>query len=109
MKLHEWLETQPKEIQEEFADMERKQKIIDSREIPVSQIFFGSEPINTDGITDLMNDTSCLTEQQKRVMDLYFVGGNTQEECGDIMGVSQQAITEHIRLIRKKVEKIVKK
>jgi RNA polymerase sigma factor (sigma-70 family) len=111
MDLHEtfteWIKTQPKEVQEEFEDMEDIQNRINNREMPVSQIYYGDKPISRDAMEAIRYTLEKLTDRQREVYQLYHVEKMTQEEVAERLGISQQMICQHMDAIRKKIEKII--
>lgn len=50
-----------------------------------------------------------LTSKQNTVLELYFYDQLTQEEVSRIMGISQQAVLDHLEKIKKKLNKVLKK
>ena len=50
-------------------------------------------------------DLSCLTERQKKCVDLVFGEGLTQAEAGEILGVSKHNVYAAITEVMKKLEK----
>ena len=71
--------------------------------IPLEEIFGESIPDTTDIVCDVeLQEEICellnevLTERQKQAIDMYFWQEKTQEEIGEILGISQQAITKII-------------
>ena len=72
-------------------------------EIPYDSLFGESIKDTTDIVTDVeLQEEICellddvLTERQRQVIEMYFWDGITQEKIGEILGVSQQAITKTI-------------
>lgn len=53
---------------------------------------------------ELLFEISKLTEKQKKVIDLYFFKQYTQKEVSEILGISQQAVLDHIGKVKKKLE-----
>jgi RNA polymerase sigma factor (sigma-70 family) len=107
MELHEWLLTQPKEVQEEFEQMEASQKTINNKELNVSQIYFGEKPISKDTLELIRYQLENLTDKQKEVYNLYHLEGKTQEETAEILGITKQAVSCHVKGIKKKIKKLL--
>lgn len=53
---------------------------------------------------DLLFEVSKLTEKQKKVVDLYYFKQLTQREVSEVLGISQQAVLDHITKVKKKLE-----
>jgi RNA polymerase sigma factor (sigma-70 family) len=47
-----------------------------------------------------------LTPKQREAVILYFFGQKTQEEIGQIMGISHQVVSQHINGIKRNGKKI---
>lgn len=56
---------------------------------------------------DLLLVEAKLTERQKEVVELYFFLQYTQEEVSDVLGISQQAVLDHIKKIKNKIQKVI--
>ncbi|WP_300857220.1 sigma factor-like helix-turn-helix DNA-binding protein [uncultured Clostridium sp.] len=54
---------------------------------------------------DLLINQSNFTKRQLEVLTLYFIHQNTQEEVSAILGISQQAVLDHIKKIKIKIQK----
>ena len=52
---------------------------------------------------DLLLVEAKLTERQKEVVALYFFNQYTQEEVSKVLGISQQAVLDHIKKIKNKI------
>lgn len=50
-----------------------------------------------------------LTSKQSTVLELYYYDQHTQEEVSKIMGISQQAVLDHLEKIKKKINKVLEK
>ena len=55
--------------------------------------------------TLLVKALSCLKEQDKQIVQLYFYDNKTQDEIADILGVSRQYISKKIKQILEKLKK----
>lgn len=55
---------------------------------------------------DLLLEEAKLTERQKEVVKLYFFLQYTQEEVSKVLGISQQAVLDHIKKIKNKIQKV---
>lgn len=55
---------------------------------------------------DLLLVEAKLTERQKEVVVLYFFLQYTQEEVSKVLGISQQAVLDHIKKIKNKIQKV---
>lgn len=56
---------------------------------------------------DLLLVEAKLTERQKEVVVLYFFNQYTQEEVSKVLGISQQAVLDHIKKIKNKIQKVI--
>ena len=56
---------------------------------------------------DLLLVEAKLTERQKEVVELYFFLQYTQEEVSEVLGISQQAVLDHIKKIKNKIQKVI--
>lgn len=56
---------------------------------------------------DLLLVEAKLTERQKEVVVLYFFLQYTQEEVSKVLGISQQAVLDHIKKIKNKIQKVI--
>ena len=56
---------------------------------------------------DLLLVEAKLTERQKEVVELYFFLQYTQEEVSKVLGISQQAVLDHIKKIKNKIQKVI--
>ena len=54
--------------------------------------------------TLLVKALSCLKEQDKQIVQLYFYDNKTQDEIADILGVSRQYISKKIKQILEKLK-----
>ncbi len=54
--------------------------------------------------TLLAKALSCLKEQDKQIVQLYFYDNKTQDEIADILGVSRQYISKKIKQILEKLK-----
>lgn len=50
-----------------------------------------------------------LTQKQLEVLNLYFIQQYTQEETSVRMGITQQAVLDHIKKVKVKFQKVVDK
>lgn len=58
---------------------------------------------------DLMIEKAKLTEKQKEVVELYYFGQMTQEEVAEQLGITQQAVLDHINKIKERLNNVLKK
>ena len=56
---------------------------------------------------ELLLKEAKLTERQKEVVELYFFLQYTQEEVSKVLGISQQAVLDHIKKIKSKIQKVI--
>lgn len=56
---------------------------------------------------ELLLEEANLTERQMQVVDLYYCKQYTQEEVSRRLGVSQQAVLDHIKKIKSKIQKVI--
>lgn len=54
-------------------------------------------------------EEASLTDKQRVVVDLYFFKQYTQEEVSEKLGVSQQAILDHIKKVKLKINKVLER
>lgn len=99
--LTEWLKTQSEDVRNEFDAMEAKQREIDNREMPVSQIYYGNKPVHAGRLDDFIRFGGGLTIIQKKVGDL-LVHGMTQQQIAESLNIDQTTVSRHITAIRKK-------
>lgn len=57
---------------------------------------------------DLLLEEARLTEKQLQVVNLYFFKQFTQEEVAKVMGTSQQAVLDHLKKVKLKINKVLK-
>jgi len=107
MELHEWLLTQPKEVQEEFGKKAKHQRYMDAKEMPVSQIYYGKKPISRDTLELIRYQLENLTEKQREIYELFHIQKKTQEEIAKELGLVQSTISECLTSIKKKIKKIL--
>lgn len=58
---------------------------------------------------DLMIERAKLTKKQKEVVELYYFGQMTQEEVAEQLGITQQAVLDHINKIKERLNTVLKK
>lgn len=56
---------------------------------------------------DLMLKEAKLTDKQAQVVELYFFNQYTQEEVSQKLGISQQAVLDHINKVKLKIRKVL--
>lgn len=56
---------------------------------------------------DLLLMEAKLTERQKEVVALYFFNQCTQEEVSEVLRISQQAVLDHIKKTKTKIQKVI--
>lgn len=49
-----------------------------------------------------------LTNKQSFVVEKHFVEGYTQEEVATMLGVTQQMVEKHCRVVKSKIDKVLK-
>jgi len=87
-----------------FTDIEQviclmkfsKRKLKDSEVVNVSELIYDLE---------ILLDKCVLTDNEKRVLHLWREDDATQESIGDVVGISQQAVSETLYSIASKVAK----
>lgn len=57
---------------------------------------------------DLLIQASNLTEKQFQVLQLYYYNQLTQEEISRVMGISQQAVLDHLNKVKQKLGRVIK-
>lgn len=55
----------------------------------------------------LVNEAK-LTEKQQQVLQLYYIEQYTQDETADKLGITQQAVLDHLGKIKRKITKVLK-
>lgn len=50
-----------------------------------------------------------LTDKQLQVVDLYYYNQMTQEEVSNKLGISQQAVLDHLNKIKDKINKVIER
>lgn len=78
------------------------------RKIEESLYFSGIEQLEILIDMDMMLKEAELTEKQAQVVDLYFFNQFTQEEVSQKLGISQQAVLDHIKKVKMKLQKVLK-
>lgn len=58
---------------------------------------------------ELLINEAKLTQKQLEVLNLYFIQQYTQEETSVKMGITQQAVLDHIKKIKVKFQRVVDK
>ena len=76
--------------------------------IEESLLFSGIDNLEILLDIELMLQEARLTEKQVQVVDLYFFNQHTQEEVSKVLGISQQAVLDHIKKVKIKIEKVLK-
>ena len=77
------------------------------KKIEESLYFSGVDKLELLIDMDLLLKEAKLTERQKEVVELYFFNQYTQEEVSELLGVSQQAVLDHIKKTKAKIQKVV--
>lgn len=67
------------------------------------------EAIDTVADVELMLKQAGLTDKQKQVVQLYYFEQRTQDEVSKIMGVSQQAVLDHLQRVKGKLKKVLER
>lgn len=57
---------------------------------------------------ELMLQEAKLTGKQAKVVELYFFNQYTQEEVSKKLGISQQAVLDHLNKVKQKINKVLK-
>lgn len=58
---------------------------------------------------ELLLEEAGLTEKQMQVVELYFYKQYTQEEVSKVLNVSQQAVLDHIKKVKQKINKVLER
>lgn len=58
---------------------------------------------------ELLLEEAGLTEKQMQVVELYFYNQYTQEEVSKVLNVSQQAVLDHIKKVKQKINKVLER
>lgn len=77
------------------------------KKIEESLYFSGVDKLDLLIDIELLLKEAKLTERQKEVVDLYFFNQYTQEEVSKVLGISQQAVLDHIKKIKNKIQKVI--
>ena len=56
---------------------------------------------------DRLLEEANLTEKQLQVIQLYYFNQYTQDEVSKKMGISQQAVLDHLKKVKVKISKVV--
>ena len=78
------------------------------RKIEESLYFSGVEQLELLLDIELMLEEARLTDKQAQVVELYFFNQYTQEEVSKKLGISQQAVLDHIKKVKQKIKKVLK-
>ena len=78
------------------------------RKIEEGLLYSGVDQLDLILDIDLMLEQAKLTEKQKQVVELYFFNQYTQEETSKQLGISQQAVLDHIKKVKLKIRKVLK-
>ena len=57
---------------------------------------------------DLLIKKAKLTDRQYQVVEQYYFEQKTQKETAQVLGISQQGVTDHLNSIKKKITKVAK-
>jgi RNA polymerase sigma factor (sigma-70 family) len=49
----------------------------------------------------------CLTEKQKEVVVLYYRDGYTQQEIGNMLGISRDSVADRLESALKRIKKMI--
>lgn len=77
------------------------------KKIEESLYFSGVDKLDLLLDIDLLLMEAKLTERQKEVVVLYFFNQYTQEEVSEVLGISQQAVLDHIKKTKTKIQKVI--
>lgn len=77
------------------------------RKIEESLFYSGVDKLDLLIDIDLLLKEAKLTKRQKEVVDLYFFNQYTQEEVAEVLEISQQAVLDHIKKVKIKVQKVI--
>jgi hypothetical protein len=100
-----WISKQSPEVQAEFAEMRRKQKEIDRKELNVPFVFYGKSPFRSGCVFEQFWRSGIWTELQRRVLECVVIEGKTQAQAGQELGISREAVKMHLKCIRIKISK----
>lgn len=78
------------------------------KKIEESLYFSGIEQLEILLDMELMIQEARLTEKQAQVVELYFFNQYTQEEVSKKLGISQQAVLDHIKKVKQKIHGVLK-
>lgn len=79
------------------------------KKIEESLYYSGVEQLEIIIDIDFMLEEAYLTEKQAQVVDLYFFNQYTQEEVSRKLEISQQAVLDHIKKSKNKIEKVLER
>lgn len=77
------------------------------KKIEESLYFSGVDKLDLLLDIDLLLMEAKLTERQKEVVALYFFNQCTQEEVSEVLRISQQAVLDHIKKTKTKIQKVI--
>ncbi len=69
----------------------------------------GIESANLIMDIDALIQESKLTKKQAEVVRLYYYKQMTQEEVSNVLGISQQAVLDHLNKIKDKLTKVIER
>lgn len=77
------------------------------RKIEESLLFSGVDKLDLILDIDLLMKESNLTNKQLLIVRMYFFEQYTQEEISEYLGISQQAVLDHLNRIKIKMKKVL--
>lgn len=79
------------------------------KKLEESLYYSGVEQLETIIDMELLIEEAKLTDKQTQVVELYFFNQFTQEEVSQKLGISQQAVLDHIKKVKNKLEKVLER
>lgn len=79
------------------------------KKIEESLYFSGVDKLDLLIDIDLLIKEAKLTTRQQEVVELYFYNQYTQEEVSEVLGISQQAVLDHIKKVKVKIQKVLER
>lgn len=58
---------------------------------------------------DMLTEEAKLTKKQSEVVGLYYYEQYTQGEVAEKLGISQQAVLDHLNKAKKRIEKVIER
>ena len=77
--------------------------------IEESLLFSGVDQLELLIDIEMLLEEAMLTEKQLQVVELYYFKQYTQEEVSKVLGISQQGVLDHLKKVKQKIEKVLKR